>query len=91
MRQNLRGAGGNRTPVHQPVYEPATTIPDAAPDAGALAGQLILRSTPELSRESALFLAVSVLSRRHPSLLLPGCDGLAPCGITAHDDCLLTL
>ena len=24
----LGGAGGNRTPVHQPVNEPATTIPD---------------------------------------------------------------
>src|SRR5215216_3761965 len=36
----FRGAGGNRTPVHQPVDEPATTIPvpgaDAAPPAGRL-------------------------------------------------------
>ena len=84
------GAGGNRTPVHQPPSGPATTIPDAEPDAGSLAGQLILRSTSGLSRKSAVFLAVSGLSHRHPSLLLPGCDGLAPCGIAAHDDSLIT-
>ena len=41
MAHFLRGgAGGNRTPVHQPVDEPATTIPvpgaDAAPPAGRL-------------------------------------------------------
>jgi hypothetical protein len=32
-----------------------------------------------------VFLNVSVLSRRHPSLLLPGCDELAPCAIAGHD------
>jgi hypothetical protein len=48
------------------------------------------RATDRLSEPSAVFPAVSGLSRRHPSLLLPGCDGLAPCGITAHDDSLLT-
>ena len=90
MRLEMRGAGGNRTPVQQSVSGLATTIPDAAPDAGALAGQLILRSTPGLSQEPAVFLAVSGLSCRHPSLLLPGCDGLAPCGIAAHDDSPLT-
>ena len=38
------GAGGNRTPVHQPVDEPATTIPDLEPDASSLAGQLPVTS-----------------------------------------------
>ena len=60
------------------------------PNAGSLAGQmaigLLRQPTPGLSQMSAVFLAVSVLSRCHPSLLLPGCDGLAPCGIAAHDD-----
>ena len=48
------------------------------------------RATDRLSELSAVFLAVSGLSHRHPSLLLPGCDGLAPCGIAAHDVSLIT-
>jgi hypothetical protein len=32
-----------------------------------------------------VFLIVSVLSRRHPPLLLPGCGELAPCAIAGHD------
>lgn len=39
-RQTLRGAGENRTPVHQPVSGLATTIPDAVSNAETLAGQL---------------------------------------------------
>jgi hypothetical protein len=62
--------------------------------AGSLAGQLPVtvkwRATDRLSEPSAVFLAVSGLSHRHPSLLLPGCDGLAPCDISAHDDSSLT-
>ena len=60
--------------------------------AGAPAGRLPTRrwATNRLSESSAVFLAVSSLSCRHPSLLLPGCDGLAPCGIAAHDDSPLT-
>ena len=61
--------------------------------AGVPAGRLLTPSsenqgwaTNRLSESSAVFLAVSGLSHRHPSLLLPGCDGLAPCGIAAHDD-----
>ena len=46
--------------------------------------------TPGLSLESAVFPAVSGLSHRHPPLLLPGCGGPAPCGISAHDDSSLT-
>ena len=81
---------GNRTPVHQPMNEPATTIPDFEADAASPAGRLVViryrwPPTPGLSLESAVFPAVSVLSHRHPPLLLPGCDGLAPCGISAHD------
>ena len=34
------GAGGNRTPVHQPVNEPATTIPVLEADAASPAGRL---------------------------------------------------
>jgi len=36
-----------------------------------------------------VFLIVSVLSCRHPPLLLPGCGELAPCGLAAHE-CSLT-
>ena len=82
------GAGGNRTPVHQAVTDPATTIPDFAADAsltGGSADRHEWRSTDRLSELSAVFPAVSGLSRRHPSLLLPGCGGSAPCGIAAHD------
>ncbi len=83
-----RGAGGNRTPVHQPVDEPATTVPGFEAYAAPPAGRLVTsRSpTPGLSLEPAVFPAVSGLSHRHPPLLLPGCGGPAPCGIAAHDD-----
>jgi hypothetical protein len=89
-RHHISGAGGNRTPVHQPVNGPATTIPGFGPDAGPSAGRLTLRSTPSLFRVSFVFPNVSGLSRRHPPLLLPGCGGSAPCGISAHDDSSLT-
>lgn len=36
------------------------------------------------SRHSS-FRASADYSCRQPSLLLPGCDGMAPCGLTAHD------
>ena len=85
------GAGGNRTPVHQPVDEPATTVPDFEAIAASPAGRLVTprtrpSPTPGLSLGSAVFPAVSGLSHRHPPLLLPGCGGPAPCGIAAHDD-----
>ena len=41
-----RGAGGNRTPVHQPVNEPATTIPGIATDAVTPTGRLSARGGP---------------------------------------------
>jgi hypothetical protein len=41
-----RGAGGNRTPVHQPVIEPATTIPGIATDAVTPTGRLSARGGP---------------------------------------------
>jgi len=40
------GAGGNRTPVHQPVDEPATTIPGIATDAVTPTGRLSARGGP---------------------------------------------
>ena len=43
------------------------------------------RPLPGLSLMSAVFLAVSGLSRRQPSLLLPGCDDQAPRAITGRD------
>jgi hypothetical protein len=42
----VRGAGGNRTPVHQPVIEPATTIPGIATDAVTPTGRLSARGGP---------------------------------------------
>jgi hypothetical protein len=41
---------------------------------------------PSLSLMSAVFPAVSGLSRRHPLLLLPGCKEQAPCAISGHCD-----
>ena len=38
------GAGGNRTPVHQPVDEPATTVPDFEAVAASPAGRLVASS-----------------------------------------------
>ena len=43
-------------------------------------------SPPDLSPVSAVFPAVSGLSRRHPPLLLPGCGGSAPRALTGRDD-----
>jgi hypothetical protein len=97
MRLNVRGAGGNRTPVHQAMNDPDTTIPavwltQQHRRVGRPSGQITLAWWPanRLSESSANFLAVSGLFHRHPSLLLPGCDGLAPCGISAHDVSSLT-
>ncbi len=42
----FRGAGGNRTPVHQPVDELATTIPGIATDAVTPTGRLSARGGP---------------------------------------------
>ena len=76
------------------MNEPATTIPDIEADAVSPAGRLVVSRdgwppTPGLSPEPTVFPAVSGLSHRHPPLLLPGCDGVAPCGIAAHDVCQL--
>jgi len=46
FRSFVRGAGGNRTPVHQPVIEPATTIPGIATDAVTPTGRLSARGGP---------------------------------------------
>ncbi len=46
VREPDGGAGGNRTPVHQPVNELATTIPDIASDAETPAGRLSARGGP---------------------------------------------
>jgi hypothetical protein len=86
----FRGAGGNRTPVHQALTVRATTVPDIFPDAGRPAGQLG-RRLPGGPRTvfpagHSSFRTSADLCRRHPSLLLPGCDGLAPCVIADHDD-----
>ena len=45
-RHHNRGAGGNRTPVHQPVNELATTIPGVATDAVTPTGRLSARGGP---------------------------------------------
>ena len=42
----FRGAGGNRTPVHQPLNELATTIPGIATDAVTPTGRLSARGGP---------------------------------------------
>jgi hypothetical protein len=42
----VRGAGGNRTPVHQPVNELATTIPGVDTDAVSPTGRLSARGGP---------------------------------------------
>jgi len=44
-------------------------------------------SPDRLSDQSVFFHTSSVLSRRHPPLLLPGCEELAPCGLSTHDVC----
>ena len=90
MRLTRRGAGGNRTPVHQALNDRDTTIPDFRTDAVLPAGRLARRPSAQLSERSAVFHAVSGLSRRHPPLLLPGCGGSAPCAIAGHDDSLTT-
>ena len=74
--------GGNRTPVRRAVDDRATTIPEvygstAAAPPGRWASRR--RPPPGLSLRSAVFLAVSGLSRRQPPLLLPGCGDQAPC------------
>ena len=56
------GAGGNRTPVHQPVHELATTIPDIEAVAASLAGQM----STEVDHAPS-FRCVSGLSRRQRS------------------------
>ncbi len=48
-KEIFSGAGGNRTPVHQPVNEPATTIPDIESHAVSPAGQLVTLRWPSLS------------------------------------------
>ena len=80
------GAGGNRTPVHQALFTSDTTIPVLVlTQHHRRVGYLIAEIACCLSNRSMVFLIVSVLSRRHPPLLLPGCDELAPCAIAGHD------
>ena len=55
--------------------------------ATGLPGQLgVATPPPGLCQGSVVFPTVSGLSLRSPSLLLPGCVGLAPCAIAGHDD-----
>ena len=60
------GAGGNRTPVHQPVDEPATTIPVPGADAAPPAGRLTVSPHGAAVRARS-FPRVSVLSCRQRS------------------------
>lgn len=55
-------------------------LPDGAPSGGLSISRLRLVSPSVTS-----FLVVSSLSSCHFSLLLPGCDKLAPCAIASHD------
>ena len=84
---SISGAGGNRTPVHQPLSARDTTIPTLSlrSNAGgsvtsALGAQVAIR----LSELSLVFSNVSILSCCHSPLLLPGCGELAPCDLAAH-------
>ena len=80
------GAGGNRTPVHQTLFASDTTIPVVMLTQHHRRVDCFLTKTAcRLSGRSLVFPNVSGLSRRHPSLLLPGCDELAPCAIAGHD------
>ena len=80
------GAGGNRTPVHQTLFASDTTIPVVMLTQHHRRVDCLLTKTAcRLSDKSLVLPNVSVLSRRHPSLLLPGCDELAPCAIAGHD------
>ncbi len=80
------GAGGNRTPVHQALDDRATIPTSVLTQHHRWVDFPSPKwwATCRLCDMSADFPAASVLSRCHPSLLLPGCDGLAPCGIAAH-------
>ena len=60
---NVGGAGGNRTPVRRAVAASATTIPDCRVADCVPSGRLPLGAPPDLSPVSAVFLAVSGLSR----------------------------
>ena len=67
LATSQRGAGGNRTPVHQALYVRATTIPDLHPDAGRPAGQLAIGCP--VARESSFRIVIG-LSRRQQSFPL---------------------
>ena len=64
------GAGGNRTPVHQPVDEPATTVPDIEAVAAPPAGRLATSPRGEVARARS-FPGVSRLSGRQWSFPPP--------------------
>src|SRR5262245_31332078 len=90
--RELSGAGGNRTPVRQAVADRATTIPEVyGSTAAAPPGRWASRGGRRqvCSLRSAVFLAVSGLSRRQPPLLLPGCGDPAPRALTGRDVALL--
>src|SRR5262245_16250240 len=80
---NPRPSGGDR-----PCYDHSRVRGSRCPTAGS--ADLTRRPTDRLSDPSAVFPAASLLSGGHPPLLLPGCGGSAPCGLAAHDVCLLT-
>jgi hypothetical protein len=84
---NNGGAGGNRTPVHQPLSARDTTIPVLSLRSnadGSVTGALGAQVAVQLSVRSSVFLDVIGLSQCHSPLLLPGCGELAPCDLAAH-------
>ena len=81
------GAGGNRTPVHQPLSARDTTIPTSALRSTTGESATYAQSAEVavcLSIRSSVFPNVNSLSCRHSPLLLPGCGELAPCDLAAH-------
>ena len=86
--QTTSGAGGNRTPVHQPLNARDTTIPNiVATQQHRRVDWLMPKHLPaeRLSVRSLVFPNVIGLSQCHSPLLLPGCGELAPCDLAAHD------
>ena len=77
--------GGIEPPSFTAGAEPRYYHPLFAPStAGAMQGHMPY-GTAGCFPVSVVFPTVNGLSRRRPPLLLPGCGGSAPCGISAHD------
>ena len=83
----VSGAGGNRTPVHQPLNARDTTIPTLSLRSnagGSVTSALGALVAERLFVRSSVFPNVIGLSQCHSPLLLPGCGELAPCDLAAH-------